>query len=166
METYMLKITKEELYFTYRKVKRELFINKDTVYFDRIIKFENNLENNINNLFNILNSKSESEEALDIGEQFFTLKNIKLKIKDSKIDCSLFNLTIDTLSNDIEYPELYQPEIDKIKFRSFGDLSLEFQIVAGLWLNRVGYKFEKEMTKFSYGNRLKDISTKENYRVL
>ncbi|WP_294200809.1 reverse transcriptase domain-containing protein [uncultured Chryseobacterium sp.] len=160
----MIRITKEELYFTYRKVKRELFINKDTVYFDRIIRFENNLEENINILFSLLIDESSSVESLDVGEQFFTLKKIKLKNNDYRIDCNFFDLKIDTLSKEIDYPELYKPEINEIKFRSFGDLSLEFQIIAGLWINKVGYEFEKEMTKFSYGNRLKDISTDENYK--
>lgn len=160
----MLKITKEELYFTYRKVKRELFINKDTVYFDRIIIFENNLKENIDKLFRILNSEKESVELLDVGNQFFTLKSIDLKTNEYKIDCDFFNLNIETLSQDIDYPELYKPKINQIKFRSFGDLSIEFQIIAGLWINEVGYEFEKEMTKFSYGNRLKDTITDENYK--
>lgn len=161
----MKEISKEELYYTYRKVKRELFNNKDTVYFDRIIEFENDISNNINLLFELLNSNHSIPEIvkrINVGEKFYTLKKIKLSENLNKFNCSILKVNIDTLSKEIDYP-YYVNNIDSIVFRSFGDLSIEFQIISALWLNRVGYVLEKKMSKNSYGNRLKDITGKKNY---
>src|SRR5690606_17906406 len=80
-----------------------------------------------------------------------------------KTNCTLFNFNIEALSTEIDYPIGYQPKIEKVEFRSFGDLSIEFQIIAGLWLNHVGYEFEKKMNPNSYGNRLKEVKKDDNY---
>ena len=55
----MNQIILEELYYTYRKVKRELFNNKDLIYFTKILEYEKNLDKNLQNLLNLLHGSIE-----------------------------------------------------------------------------------------------------------
>lgn len=144
-----VSITKEELLFTYRKVKRELFYEKDYIKLDKILLFEENIESNINNLLSVLNgNKNETQRFFNnhenIGFSEFILKDIDFSKKASvDVKKSIKNLDRNLF------------EIKNIGFRFIGDLSIYFQIIGGLWLNRIGYKLDLDFPDNVYGCRLK-----------
>ncbi|WP_219969291.1 RNA-directed DNA polymerase [Chryseobacterium chendengshani] len=143
------QITKEELLFTYRKIKRELYYERDYHYIDKIVEFEENLDANIDFINKNLKQKKRNVFLLkeNLGKCNFVFKNIRTKLSNDKLKVK------STLSNF----DRQLVEIDKISFRYLGEVSIMFQIIGGLWLNRVGYKLDEKFPKNLYGCRIKNI---------
>ncbi|MBK1897309.1 RNA-dependent RNA polymerase family protein [Chryseobacterium paridis] len=141
------QVTKEELLFTYRKVKRELYYERDYHYLEKVVAFEENLVKNINFLYKNINSKairSFLQKDL-IGEANFVFKSIKSEAANSKLKVK------GTISN-IDRGLI---NVDDVDFRFLGEVSIYFQVIGGLWLNRIGYKLDENFPSNLYGCRLK-----------
>ena len=145
------EFTQEELLFTYRKVKRELFYEKEHISLERIVQFEENLFENINFLLSILNSRSTNNVAEfinkkdNIGNSNFIFKSIEIRPK-SKIK-------IKKTSENYKR-ELF--EIEKVDYRYLADVSIFFQIIGGLWISRIGHKIDAKFSDNVYGCRIKE----------
>jgi hypothetical protein len=145
--------SKEEILYTYRKVKRELYNEKENVLLEDIVNFEDNLFENIDFLFDLLNSKNDDlisrflNYTENIGSSNFIFKSVKFKdTKKFKVKKSIENLK----------RELFAFEDEKsIDFRFISHISIFFQIIGGLWINRIGYKLDKIFPENVYGCRLK-----------
>ncbi len=142
------QITKEELLFVYRKIKRELYYERDYHYIDKIVAFEENLETNLEFIKKSLRIKNSKDFLLkkNLGKSNFVFKNILTKPTNNKLKIK------STLSNF----DRNLVEIDKISFRYLGEVSIIFQIIGGLWLNRIGYKLDGRLPKNLYGCRMKN----------
>ncbi|WP_166919872.1 RNA-directed DNA polymerase [Flavobacterium poyangense] len=148
--------TKEEILYTYRKVKRELYNEKEYIVLEDIVEFEENLLENIDYLFDILNGDSDEllnlflENIDHIGTSNFIFKkvrftstgNFKVKKTIENLNRNLFNF--DSNENG-----------DSIEFRYISHISIFFQIIGGLWINRIGYKLDNCFPENVYGCRLK-----------
>ncbi|WP_312992891.1 hypothetical protein [Chryseobacterium flavum] len=141
------RITKEELLFTYRKVKRELYYERDYHYLEKLIEFEENLVKNINFLYKNLNNKSTKfflQKEL-VGNANFIFKSINSEAANSKLKVKGTIANIDRGLIDIK----------NVDFRFLGEVSIYFQVIGGLWLNRIGHKLDERFPSNLYGCRLK-----------
>jgi hypothetical protein len=137
------EFTKDELLFTYRKVKRELFYEKEYIRLDKILVFEENIDLNLDYLLSVLNSRNEvglKDIINNIGDSTFIFKDISFKEKS----ISSVKKSIQNLKNNLF-------EIDKLDFRFMGDLLIFFQMIGGLWINRIGYKLDMKFPDNVYG---------------
>lgn len=77
--------TVEELLFTYRKVKQELFYEKESIYIDRIIDFEMKLQSNIDSILSALQNEDEKFflETSNLGKFNFIFKNVTFQNEES-----------------------------------------------------------------------------------
>lgn len=142
-------ISMEELLFTYRKVKRELFYEKDYIRLNRILLFEENIEDKLSHLLSILEgTESEVKSFINNPENIGTGKFI---FKDISFD----DLSKPAVKKSIKNLERNLFKIKEIDFRFIGDISIYFQIIGGLWLNRIGYKLDRKFPSNVYGCRLK-----------
>lgn len=156
----MVGFSKEEILYTYRKVKRELYNEKEHVLLEDIVIFEENLFKNIDFLYDLLNSKTDDllnsflNNNENIGNPNFIFKSVKFKpTKKFKVKKSIENLK----------RELFQFEDDNsIDFRFISHISIFFQIIGGLWINRIGYKLDKIFPDNVYGCRLKKFDEELN----
>ncbi|MEZ7507266.1 hypothetical protein [Flavobacterium sp. Arc2] len=152
--------SKEEILYTYRKVKRELYNEKEHVLLEDIVTFEENLFENIDFLFDLLNSKTDDllnsflNDNENIGSPNFIFKSVKFKdSKKFKVKRSIENFKRD----------LFEFEDEKsIDFRFISHVSIFFQIIGGLWINRIGYKLDKIFPDNVYGCRLKNYAEELN----
>ena len=161
----------EEINFTYRKIKRELFNNKDTTYFERIIKFEENYDYNVAKLnsllisfFNDLDDLNKIINSIEVGNSFNTLKKITFNKRDKKVHSKVIDNNIELFSHSLENFKKGKFNINKIEYRNMGDFSVEFQIIAGIWVNHIGYLLESKMSDSSFGCRLKEVKNVDNYK--
>lgn len=147
------KFTQEEILYTYRKVKRELYNEKEHIILEDIVYFEENLHENINYLLELLNDNS--KELLDrfltniehIGSSNFIFKKVKFKPTGKfKVKKTIENLN----------RKLFEFDSDEsVEFRYISHISIYFQIIGGLWINRIGYKLDNHFPDNVYGCRLK-----------
>lgn len=145
--------SKKEILYTYRKVKRELYNEKEHIVLEDIVSFEENLYENIDYLLELLNGNS--KELLDfflnniehIGTSNFIFKKVKFKTKPNfKVKKTIENLN----------RKLFEFDSDEsVEFRYISHISIFFQIIGGLWINRIGYKLDKNFPDNVYGCRLK-----------
>lgn len=153
--------SKEEILYTYRKVKRELFYEKEHISLEQIVQFEENLNENVDSILMFLKKDSINnldtifKDKLNIGYSNFIFKSIKFK------DYPVENPKIKIKKTSENYKKgLF--EIDDIKFRYLGDVSIFFQIIGGLWISRIGYKIDKHFPENIYGCRLKKFDEESN----
>lgn len=144
--------TVEELLFTYRKVKQELFYEKESIYIDRIIDFEMNLQSNIDLIFTALHDRYDDFflETSSLGKFNFIFKNVTFKNEKPN---RKFKFNVENLNRK-------NFEIDKLSFRYMADISIVFQIIGGLWINRIGYQIDKTFGDCVYGCRIKEENSK------
>lgn len=145
--------SKKEILYTYRKVKRELYNEKEHIILEDIVSFEENLYENIDYLSELLNGNS--NELLDIflnnieniGISNFIFKKVKFKTKPNfKVKKTIENLNRKLFE--------FDPE-ESVEYRYISHISIFFQIIGGLWINRIGYKLDRHFPDNVYGCRLK-----------
>ncbi|OAB29664.1 hypothetical protein SAMN05444395_1075 [Flavobacterium fryxellicola] len=148
--------TKEEILYTYRKVKRELYNEKEYIILEDIVQFEENLFENIDYLFDLLNGGSDEllniflDNINHIGTSNFIFKKVKFASTGNfKVKKTIENLNRKLFNFDSN------EKADSIEFRYISHISIFFQIIGGLWINRIGYKLDKCFPENVYGCRLK-----------
>ena len=145
--------TKKEILFTYRKVKRELYNEKEHIILEDIVNFEENLYENIEYLLELLNENSNDLIDLfinnieNIGKSNFIFKKVKFKSNPNfKVKRNIENLNRKLFEFDSG---------ESVEYRYLSNISIFFQIIGGLWINRIGYKLDKHFPENVYGCRLK-----------
>ena len=150
------KFTQEEILYTYRKVKRELYNEKEHIILEDIVHFEENIYENIDYLLDLLNDNS--NELLNlflnndkhIGSSNFIFKKVRFKSTGNfKVKKTIENLNRKLFEFDPN------KEKESVEFRYMSHVSIFFQIIGGLWINRIGYKLDKHFPENVYGCRLK-----------
>lgn len=153
------EFSKEELLYVYRKVKRDLYFEKDSILLDKIVDFENGIKNNIDLLYQLLaNGNSQLDDIvskIETGDFNFLFKNINF----SEIDN--FNIIA---AKTVENFQKNLFNIDNLECRFIGDISINFQIIGGLWINRIGYKIDEMLSSNVYGCRLEKSNLKSNLK--
>lgn len=150
--------SKEELLYVYRKVKRDLYFEKDNIILEKLVDFENDLHNNIDFLFQLLNTKNNLDNIIseiETGNFTFLYKNIEFN--NSKNFSIIAAKTVENFQNDLF-------GIKSIECRFVGDISIFFQIIGGLWINRIGHQLDEMLSTNVYGCRLEKFDKKSNVK--
>lgn len=142
-----------ELGLAYRRVKSDLYYTRNANLF-KLLKFEKDLSKNLRWLHGILIKESFSElEGECIGYRLVP-KDVKFKDEKSNHDNGVCTTRTDG----------DEREVDSCEFRVIEDLPIGFHIIMQLWIDRVGYKLERNLSDNVYGYRLrlhgKDINKK------
>src|SRR5690554_5315982 len=146
------EFSKDEILYTYRKVKQELFYEKESISIDRIVEFENNLELNIEDIFVALENFDIDFflHTDSIGKYNFIYKSIEAPQQNEN-----FNI-----KRNVENLQRNLFEIESVDCRFMADISIVFQIIGGIWMNRIGYKIDEKLPNSIYGCRMKPFNDK------
>ncbi|KQM45883.1 RNA-directed DNA polymerase [Chryseobacterium sp. Leaf201] len=149
------EFSRKELYYVYRKVKRDLYFEKDSILLKKIIEFEDHLEENIEILYDILSSKNLKRviSNLSVGSMTFFFK---------KIDFTDGNRSKIIAPKTIENARKSLFNIRSVECRFIGNIDIFFQMVGGLWINRIGYQIDELLSSNVYGCRLEKNNKKIN----
>ncbi len=140
--------TFSDILLAYRKAKTDAFYETGHNTSQRFAFFEQDLFQNIKNLLDNLNSGRNywlNEETFT-GNYGLMIKSIEERIPDNKkVYYSNYERQ---MSENNEYD---------IEYRIVGQHSVEFHIISSLWIEFVGYKLDKYISRDSYGCRLNFI---------
>jgi hypothetical protein len=138
--------TLEDLIIAYRKVKNDIFHDKSNISILKIVDFEENLIQNLSILLDNLNHLNfdyfSSIEFL--GKFNICLKSIEIESQKDQNAVYFSN----------QFEETLVKKIKKVDYRFIGDVSIEFQVLGSLWIDKIGIHLEKNNSENSYGCRL------------
>lgn len=140
----MINVDIKDLAAAYRKVKVDLFYSGNP-YRLALADFEENLEDNLQKIKSAL--KDDNQEYI-----FSLCKGFWLSPKNIEFEKDSFDKNLIYSAPQHEY------NLDKIKsckLRIIANVPIEFHIITTLWINLVGEKFDKKLSKNSYGNRIR-----------
>lgn len=148
------EFSREELFYAYRKVKRDLYFERDSIYIKKIVEFEENLERNIDYVYELLSSLDLKKivNEVPVGSNTFFFKKAEFDDERSKIIAAK---TVENAKN-----KLF--EIRSLECRFVGDMKIIFQLIGGLWINRIGYKLDELLSSSVYGCRLEKYNKKSD----
>lgn len=142
-------ITLEDLGFAYRKAKADLYYERGHANSFALCEYEENLYENLNNLYHRLHERSlvwmASPEI--IGGWSVIPKKIK-GFSDTDIIFS---------NPDVAWERIKPKNNDKAsaEFRLIGLNSIDFHVVAALWVIKVGYIYDQILDQDAYASRLR-----------
>lgn len=152
----------EELVIAYRHTKAELYAERSIPAKLEILKYEENLLENLNELRTKINRRIDEPENWIDDEKF--LGSILLQPKEVAFDENTSN--IDTSKR----PHLYVTDAEArwesvkslrrpvAKFRTVAVPSIDFQILSMLWIMKAGHLLDQQLLASCRGNRLKRVS--------
>src|SRR5690606_32755272 len=130
-----------DLIIAYKKVKCDIYYDQSNISILKIVDFEEHLKENLELLLSQLNDENydyfSSREFL--GGFNLSLKSVKFLQKEEN---SIY------FSN--QFKDLSKQKLEKIEYRYIGDVSIEFQIIGSLWIDKVGTFLEQNISKNSY----------------
>lgn len=138
---------KKDLYIAYKKVKFELFNDKNTVATLKLYEYEKDLNNKIDTLFekikdgNLLGKNLECKGFFEIPKSFDS---------DSNED------KIHFFSSSLKHHD-FKPELIALKFRKVIDADIDFHIISALWILKIGQFIDEKFDGNIYGSRLARI---------
>jgi hypothetical protein len=139
--------TKKDLYIAYKKVKFELFNDKNSIATNKLYEYEKDLSENIEFLYDKI--KDGSLFGKDFGcKGFFEIP--KSFDDDSKKD------NIHFFSSSLKHHD-FNAELISLKFRKVIDADINFHIVSALWILKIGQFIDEKFDNNIYGSRLTRI---------
>jgi|GEM_PF-2720306 len=139
--------TKKDLYIAYKKVKYELYNDKNSIATLKLYEYENDLNNNINKLFVKVKHGSLLEQELECEDFYEIPKSFKTESEIRKIHF---------FSSDISHHE-FNPQKTELKFRKVINASIDFHILSALWILKIGQFIDEKFNNDIYGSRLSRI---------
>lgn len=144
--------TKNDILIAYKKIKFEMFNDKNSLVTCKLYEFEDNLEENINSLYkNIKNGRINEKEL--ICKEYFeipkSIENIIEEQSEKKLEAHFFSSSLSHHSFDKSRIEL--------KFRKVIDADIKFHILSALWISKVGQFIDEKFDDNIYGSRLTRI---------
>lgn len=139
--------TKKDLYIAYKKVKFELFNDKNSVATLKLFEFESDLDKNINILFkkikdgNLLNKNLECNGFFELPKSF----------EDQSV-----NDNIHFFSSALNHHD-FDSNNTSLKFRKIINANIDFHIISALWISKVGKYIDERFDSNIYGARLTRI---------
>lgn len=147
--------TLPNLYLAYRKAKAEAFYENTHFHALDYTDFERNLDNNLRQLLEQLNTITHPwTAATELGSFSYLPKSIDCSSWDSPND-GHFRALDPTLDWEQRYLE-HNSKSAEIKLRLVIKATVQFQIISALWIMTVGHKFDGVVDRsVSHGNRLR-----------
>jgi hypothetical protein len=145
-----LNITLSDLLVAYRKAKIDCYFENGHNTALSFAHYELNLNENLRAFQAKLNSDSLSwvHDPDFVGSYTFLLKNVSRTAVGSRRDHK----------GKVFYSDFAREWEDAkadVDFRIIGQLSVEFHILSSLWIDKVGYKLEANVSNSSFGCRLR-----------
>lgn len=146
MENKNLFIIKD-LYIAYKKVKYELFNDKNNITTLKLYEYEKKLSNNINLLFEKIKDGSLVGKELECKTFFEIPKSFEDKSERDKIHF---------FSSSLKHHD-FKAESVALKFRKVIDAEIDFHIISALWISKIGQFIDEKFDNNIYGSRLTRI---------
>lgn len=147
MSDYLFE--KKDLYQAYRKVKFELFNDKNSVTTLKLFEYEKKLNININSLFEKIKNGSLKNKKFQCKSYYEMPKSYtNTKGEDKKVHF---------FSSSLSHHNSYQPTDIKLKFRKVIDAEIDFHIISALWVYKIGQYIDEKFDNNIYGSRLTRI---------
>lgn len=143
-----------ELFYAYRKAKADCFFERSLFVSRDFVEYESALPDKLSALLVRLQS-GQVRQVLkeEISEPRLCAKKLgaspKKPVKGAPAGHGFFSDPSRAFQNLCDTNDL-TPE-----FRLVGDFSVQMHVMSALWINLVGHKFDKALTKSAYGSRLR-----------
>lgn len=131
----------------YRKAKVDTWLRHD-IDVDAYFKFERKFEENIRKFLDFINRPIEEVDYTTEWLGGWRLAAKKIAFQPQAEDVQLAEET-----NAWRGPQT--KDIDYVSYRLMAQPTVNFQILSGLWINRVGWKYDAKLGNEIYGNRLR-----------
>jgi hypothetical protein len=155
--------TINDLITAYKKAKSEVFHEKLQVSILAFPEYEKDLMNNLQHLLNKLNSDNTtfvtSDEFSNSNTYYPIVKKIEIVNEEKQSDKNVYYSSLKSRWKNKKY------NIQNIDFRIISSLNVEFHIISSLWIDHVAYRFERRLSKNSYGSRLIDTGEAPSKKV-
>lgn len=145
------ELTIADLMLAYRKAKVDAFYDKDHRLATKFSEYEENLLSNLTELLEKLKSTSWHDDGDLLGKVLLIPKNVKVASKENNnsSQASYHSDRLERFKSMSKYSDI------GLSFRVAGDFPVNTHIISSLWVTLVGYKFDFQLSKSSYGVRLK-----------
>jgi len=145
-------LTEIDLYIAYKKVKFELFKDKNNITTIHLFEYENDLVNNISDLFKEISKNG--LKNITCADYYEIPKS--LEIKDEQTDKKFKNSRVHFYSSSMEHHKLSEEKFNNIelKFRKVINANINFHIVSALWIAKIGQYIDSKFGNNIYGSRL------------
>jgi len=154
-------ITLHDLGLAYRKAKVDLYYSSHASL-ECIAEYEENLHTNLAALLERINGEDESwsMQADFVGTWLLAAKLIDMdgwkKHRKENGSGLIFSSPADEWDSACKALAAEKdPEKPRAEFRVMAKCSLNFHVLSTLWMLKVGYLFDAELTDCAYGNRLR-----------
>jgi hypothetical protein len=139
--------SKKDLYIAYKKVKFELFNDKNTIATLKLYEYEKDLNKNINSLYEKIKDGNLLEKDLECKKFFEIPKSFDSNSNEDKIHF---------FSSSLKHHD-FKAESITLKFRKVIDADIDFHIVSALWIQKIGQFIDEKFDSNIYGSRLTRI---------
>ena len=147
---YIKGLTKTDLFIAYKKVKFELFNDKNSIATIDLFSYENALHTNINKLFKDI--KENGLQNISCSEYYEVPKSLNIDEVQDDNDVHFH-------SSSLKHHKLKKAELKKstLAFRKVINANINFHIVSALWIAKIGQYIDAKFGKNIYGSRLTRI---------
>lgn len=143
-----------EMFYAYRKAKADCFFERSLAVSQDFVEYESSLPERLNLLLARLQS-GEVHQVLQegIGKPRLCSKKLGTAPKDIAGSVPAGHGFFSDPSR--AFLHLSNTHNLTPEFRLVGDFSVQMHVMSALWINLVGHKFDKALSKSSYGSRLR-----------
>lgn len=144
----------EQIYLAYKKLKSNVYYDKTALPLrDCIVKFEDGTQDEIENKLRVIIDKllEENDDEWNKYEQSI-LNSIKIIVLPKKVK----SLDEEDIDDRIFFNDSKNKNIEIDKYQYFLQFKVVGHILGVLWILFIGKYLDKEMSKSSYGNRLRE----------
>lgn len=143
-----------EMFYAYRKAKADCFFERSLAVSRDFVEYESTLPEHLNILLARLQS-GEVRQVLQegIGKPRLCSKKLGTKPKDIGGNVPVGHGFFSDPSRAFQH--LCDTHDLTPEFRLVGDFTVQMHVMSALWINLVGHKFDKALSKSSYGSRLR-----------
>jgi hypothetical protein len=159
--------TEADLYFAYRKAKADLFFEKSIPCAKKFALYEESLQENISKLTQRINNASHEKWFNDIdsiGKVSFVPKSFDPGHNEILEPKFLSSNAIDNWKRLFKQKDDGQRKL-RIEFRPMADFQVDMHVVASLWINTVGHKFDACLRSSALGARLRRVGGSKSYHI-
>lgn len=156
--------SEDELYYAYRKAKADLFFEKSMPCAKRFAQYEARLQKNLAKLSKKLHNTKWFKKPAFIGGVSFVPKSFdpgKFEPTEPKF---LASNALDNWKRLFQQADSNRRDM-KIEFRPIADFTVDMHVIAALWINCVGHKFDACLGSSALGARLRRVIGSEEYHT-
>lgn len=158
-------LTIEDLYLAYRKAKVDMYYERDHATAFAFVEFEENLDENLANLFAELNASQPSWQDSDqfVGTYGYVPKSLdppkqspnSAKNADTNADPEWPPSAFVVSDPDAAWTYANKFSEHSASFRIVGRHPVAFHVVSALWIQKVGYLYDRVLRNSVYGSRIR-----------